>query len=152
MTRRWCIRRGITRTVLLTGRWAIKVPSLRAYDEGLRGRLWSLTRGVQANQSEATWGRHTYGADALCPVLRSLFGGLINIYPRCDPVPVDAAGEALIDLPAAQDIPLGDAKPDNFGLLDGRPVWIDYDVSYNGCRHDLGGVTATLTHFAGDAA
>lgn len=144
------IRHGITRTVLLAGRWAFKVPSTRAHADGLAGVLWSVSRGIQANLSELEWSKHTNPADPICPVRWSLLGGLINVYPRCEPVPVDADGEALIDLPPRLWLPLGDAKPDNFGLLAGEPVWIDYDVSYNGCPHDPGGVTRKRAQLAQD--
>jgi hypothetical protein len=50
------IRSGITRTVLLVGRWAVKVPSVRGvHPGGVRGRLASLATGLLANQSEHTW-------------------------------------------------------------------------------------------------
>lgn len=72
------IRRGITRTVLLAGRWAIKVPSHRAHGDGIRGVLWSITRGIQANFSEAEWST----SPGVCPVRWSI-AGLVNVYPRC---------------------------------------------------------------------
>lgn len=144
------LRRGVTRTVLLIGRWAVKVPSLRACGGGLRGRMWGFSRGVQANLSEQEWCRHLNDAPEplVCPVRWSLLGGIVNIYPRCDPVPCGPDGEPLIALPPLDMLPLGDAKPSNFGVLNGQPVWIDYDVSYNGCQHDRGGVAGKLRDFA----
>lgn len=120
------VRRGITRTVLLVGRWAIKFPSLRAHGDGIRGVLWSWTRGVQANLSECDWA----GSPGICPVSWSL-AGLVNIYPRCDPV--------IEDLPEQDYRSIGflgpvDPKPHNVGMLNGRLVWIDYDMSWNDCR------------------
>ena len=64
------VHRGVTRTVLVIGRWAIKVPSLDAHERGVRGVLWSLTRGIQANLSECEWS----GSPGTCPVLWSVAG------------------------------------------------------------------------------
>lgn len=123
------VRRGITRTVLLAGPWAVKVPSLRPYGQGLRGLLWSLSRGIQANLSEAAMCAWEETRPDLCPVRWSLAGGLINVYPRCGPLPLERAGEAR-PLPFC-----GDRKPENLGVLRGRVVWLDYDGSWNGCPH-----------------
>ncbi len=121
------IHRGITRTVLVTRRWAIKVPSPRSYSGGLRGVLWSVTRGIQANLSEAEWS----GTTGVCPVRWSWLG-LINVYPSCDPPP---AGE--LDYDGIGALFPSDKKPENVGLLDGRLVWIDYDNSWNDCPHGV---------------
>lgn len=145
------IRRGITRTVWLVGAYAIKFPSLRPYGDGLAGLMWSISRGIQANLSERQWSTNAPD-DPVCHVLWS-FGGIVNVYPRCKPVPVDPiTGKSLMDLPARQFLPLGDAKAENFGLLAGRAVWIDYDVSYNGCVHDKGGVQQKKRDLAEDLA
>lgn len=117
-------RRGVTRTVILTKRHAIKVPSMRGGWRGPRALLWSLTSGIQANLSEWEWS----GMPGTCPVLWS-FAGLVNVYPRCAPVP-DGAD---VDYDAIG-FPYGtDRKPDNVGYLDGRLVWVDYDMSAGDC-------------------
>lgn len=120
------VRRGITRTVLLVGRWAIKIPSLRAHDGGISGVLWSWTRGVQANLSEVGWSN----SPGTCPVIWSL-AGLVNVYPRCDPVIEDLGDEEYRAIGFLGPV---DPKPSNVGLLDGHLVWIDYDMSWNDCR------------------
>ena len=120
------IERGVTRTVILARSWAIKVPRLRSYGDGLAGVLWSITRGIQANLSEREWS----GSPGTCPV-RWSFAGLVNIYPRCAPAThdvTDAEYEATGLLGPA------DRKPRNVGWLNGRLVWIDYDMSWNDCR------------------
>lgn len=127
------IRSGVTRTVLLAGRWAVKVPSLRGGTGGYRGWLtglmWSITRGIQANISEAEWWRNSHDP-GLCPVRLSLTG-LVNVYPRCAPVTEEPPGG--YDGILAEWLPAGDKKPDNLGLLDGRLVWVDYDMSTTDC-------------------
>lgn len=123
------VRRGICRTVLLTPGYAIKFPSLRRYNPGgLSGRMWSFSRGVQANLAEASWSQ----IDGVCPALWSL-GGLVNIYPRAellsesDPEP-DYKSIAPAFVPT-------DKKRGNVGYLKGQLVWIDYDNSWNRCPH-----------------
>lgn len=112
-------RRGVTRTVLLIGRWAVKIPSLRG---GSIGRRWmrSLVWGIDANLREIEWS----GMPNVCPVRWSLLG-LVNVYPRCAPLPADR------DLVAADWEALGmehlsDRKRENVGLLGGHLVWLDY--------------------------
>lgn len=136
------VRRGITRTVWLVGRWAVKVPSLRAYGGGTRGRLWSVARGLLANQCEAEWYENAPPDDRprLCPVLRSWFGGFVNVYPRCRPVHVDENEDPLDGAELfTLGIDPGDNKYDNFGWLGTRLVRMDYDMNWNGCPHDRSG-------------
>jgi hypothetical protein len=137
------IRRGITRTVIVTRRRAYKLPSLRRYGDGLAGLLWSVCRGILANQSEATWWRNSCDG-SLCPVLHSWLGGVVNVYPRCEPwVPTAAQDRLMRDrlwVPVVSRWPApGDDKADNFGVLGGRVVRVDYDMNYNGCPHDRSG-------------
>jgi hypothetical protein len=117
-------RRGITRTVVLTRRYAIKLPSLRGGSRGPRSFLWSLTSGIQANLSEWEWS----GMPGVCPVLFSAWG-LVNVYPRCELL----ADDAVVDYDAIGFPYRTDNKPDNVGYLDGRLVWVDYDMSSENC-------------------
>lgn len=119
------IRRGITRTVILTRKWAVKVPSLRSYGRNLRGAIWSITRGIQANLSEAEWSN----SPGVCPVRWSWLG-LINVYPRCELL----SPGADVDYDAIGALFPSDKKPENVGLLNGQLVWIDFDCSWNDCR------------------
>lgn len=116
------IRSGVTRTVILVGRWAVKVPSLRGGSTG--GWLHSFCQGILANQSERAW--HDFeGWDGLvAPVLHSWLGGIVQVYPRCEPIEdVDDywahAQPEMIPDP-------GDRKACNYGRLDGRVVRVDY--------------------------
>lgn len=119
---------GICRTVYLVGPWAIKFPRLHWHELSIERRVWSWTRGVQANLSERDFSE----SDGVAPVLRSLFG-LVNVYPRCEPWPSDRPGPDYDTLGPAW--LARDRKPDNVGLLNGEPVWLDYDGSWNGCPH-----------------
>ena len=120
------LHRGITRTVFLAGRWAVKVPSLRTYGNGVQGLLWSVCRGITANLSEIEWS----GTPAVCPV-RWTLAGIVNVYPRCEPVDPDEE----IDYYAIGELFPTDKKPENLGRLNGQLVWIDFDCSWNDCPH-----------------
>lgn len=122
------IRSGATRTVILIGRWAIKVPSFRGVLTcDMRGRIAGWCTGVLANQSEYTWHSFEPWAGQVAPVLRSWLFGVVQVYPRCEPLdlPDDEAGRAI--LPVLDPDP-GEVKADNFGLLAGRIVRLDYDM------------------------
>lgn len=115
------VRTGITRTVILTRRYAIKVPSFRGGSVGgPRGRVEGFARGVLANLSEAQWASYEPWQGRVAPVLWSWLG-LVQVYPRCAPLPDESVLPRLVPCP-------GDIKPDNFGVLGGRVVRIDYDM------------------------
>ena len=136
MKPRFAVRRGVTRTVLLVARWAVKVPSLCAHRNGLRGVMWSLARGLSANLSEAEWS----GQPGLCPVVWS-FAGIVNVYPRCEPASEDLTEDVYEAIGFTGPM---DKKPANLGWLNGKLVWLDYDMNWNDrapCEH-RGGVLA----------
>lgn len=115
------IRRGVTRTVFLTRRYAIKVPALRRWLIG--GALAGFCRGVLSNLSELEWHDADDFRGRVAPVLHSWLSGMIQVYPRCAPVPADWNGPYPETSPR-----IGDEKPANVGILDGRIVWVDYPV------------------------
>lgn len=112
-------RRGITRDVLLTRRWAIKFPTTKY---GLA--MWC--RGVLANKSEAEWS----SVEGVNPVRWQIW--FVNVYRRAVMPPDDAKIDYRSICPSF--VPIGDRKPDNVGYVDGHLVWIDYDYSWNGPR------------------
>lgn len=125
--------RGCTRLVILTRRYAIKVPTTRPYGRRGEARLHWWCRGLMANTSERQWS----GMDGVAPVLRSWLGGVVQVYPRCAPVGTEWEDATLEDYRAiAAHLPASDKKPTNLGLLEGRVVWIDFDTSWNGCPHE----------------
>ncbi|GAA4439343.1 hypothetical protein [Phytohabitans houttuyneae] len=120
------VRHGITRTVILTRRYAIKVPSLRGGSTGgVRGRLQAFAWGVLANQAEYQWHEYEPWAGKVAPVLRSWLWGLVQVYPRC--VALTEREWGTLQFPRLDPDP-GDHKPDNYGWLGGRIVRIDYDM------------------------
>ncbi|WP_047892579.1 hypothetical protein [Micromonospora sp. RV43] len=95
----------------------------------MRGRLAGFAHGVLANQAEAQWSPYEPWAGKVAPVLRSWLAGLVQVYPRCEPLPVTCRDTYVGDepLPALEPDP-GDHKPDNYGLLNDRIVRVDYDM------------------------
>lgn len=121
------IRTGVTRTVILIGRWAVKVPTLRGVTTcDARGRLAGVCRGLLANQSEYVWHSYEPWAGRVAPVLRSWLLGFVQVYPRCEPLADGDRGP----LPRLVPCP-GDVKPDNYGRVGGHGwvVRVDYDMS-----------------------
>lgn len=103
---------GCTRTVLLLGRWAVKVPTCLAW------RLF--IRGLIANMDERLWWKTR--DPRLCPVLFSLPGGWLLVMRRADRICTD---EDSIDYRAFAGLPM-DPHPDNIGVIEGQLVLVDY--------------------------
>lgn len=115
------VRNGITRTVILTRHHAIKFPTLRyGWDKFLRGLLSNMSEARFSCLSEQF---------RLCPVIWSARGGFMNVMPRCEPLG-DAQWERIAIDPAREPWEWNgfqcDFKYDNFGVLDGRIVLLDY--------------------------
>ena len=114
-------RHGITRTVILTNRYAIKFPTMR-YG-------WSkFLIGLLSNMDEV---RFTCLADhfKLCPTLFNVPGGWMNVQPRCQPLTDDewSTIEHLWEPGASNWCGIScDFKRDNFGTLNGVIVLLDY--------------------------
>lgn len=112
-------RQGVTREVLLVGRYAIKIPKL------IYG--WhKFLCGLLANMQEAQFS--ACGWPELCPVIFSIPGGWLVIMRRADPL-TDEQWEAF-DARKFVDrhdrcIP-AETKRDSFGFLAGRIVALDY--------------------------
>ena len=108
-------RRGRNRWVILTRRWAIKVPRPTGWRDFLFGLLNNL--------HEAAWSREGTGR---CPVALAVPGGFAIVMPRLRIL--DEAEFAAVDVAAfnlAHDL-RAEPKPDSFGWLDGRVVAVDY--------------------------
>ena len=107
-------RRGCNRWVVLTRRWAIKVP---------RPTSWrSLLFGLINNMNEAAWSR----GPGRCPVALAVPGGFAIVMPRLRIL--DEAEFATLDVAAFNDAHglRAEAKPDSFGWLGGEVVAVDY--------------------------
>lgn len=125
---------GVTRTVILTKRWAIKLPCL-VY--GWRYFLY----GFLANMQESEWS----GFDArLCPVRFAGRGGWMIVMPRCESLTDEEyIAEVALDWARMTDGVTGqllsaelpvEMKTCSFGRLNGKIVAVDY----GGCGRDGG--------------
>jgi hypothetical protein len=117
------VRRGTTRAVLVLGRLAIKVP---------RNRV-----GFDCNRYEATIWKVSQGSPErrarLCPVLWSGLGCLVLAMAAAAPlppgvVPTDEWADfwEYNPIKGASDSWPGEFKPEDWGIIDGRYVLVDY--------------------------
>jgi hypothetical protein len=111
------INTGVTRHVILIGRYAIKIPRLNyGY------RLFLL--GLLANNQERLFS--TMKNERIAPVLFYLPGGFLSIMPRCKLI-TDSEYEQL-NLKDFENIPCekSPGKSDSYGWLKGQIVALDY--------------------------
>jgi hypothetical protein len=106
------VSRGASRTVLLVGRWAVKVPRLRA---GYKAFLC----GMLSNMAERDRWR-VARQPGLCPVLWSLPFGLCVVMPRVRLVDRTTDTTELAGLTGY------DHKASSYGYHRGELVAIDY--------------------------
>jgi hypothetical protein len=126
----WRLTHGATRNVLLTRRYAFKVPRFLPWS-------WILFRlGFHCNRMERRFGR--LGHEKLCPVLFADRFGWLVVMPRCDPAkPLesfrDLASMAMCPVEwyfwNSQGLPF-DNYYFNFGIYKGRLVALDYGTDY----------------------
>lgn len=112
-------RQGITREVILTRRYAVKIPKL------IYGWQKFLC-GLLANMQEAAFGRS--GLPELCPVVFAVPGGWLLVMRRAEML-TDAewiAFDARAFCETDGYVVPAEFKQDSFGKLDGRIVAIDY--------------------------
>lgn len=115
---------GVTRTVFLVGKYAVKIPCVH--------RTYAMfIEGIRSNLAEGRF----VGYEPQAPIARTLYSnrfGLLNIQERVRPV----SGKnklfriALVELSACEffnrDFIMDDPKPDNFGYKQNKLVKIDY--------------------------
>ncbi len=112
------ITTGATRVVILTKKYAFKIPTFATYTRFLHGLL--------ANVQEVEWSKTGY--PELCPVCVSLPLGLLVVMPRCEPLTDEqyAAFDPEQWIDRENYILPVEAKQDSFGILNGRIVAVDY--------------------------
>lgn len=114
--------RGVTRFVVLTPRYAIKVPRFWHYGHF---RWEMFLHGLLGNMQEREFARA--GWPELCPVLWSLPGGWLLVMPRCEPLDAELTPEQYEAFTHRPDYHVpAEHKADSFGYLNGRLVAIDY--------------------------
>lgn len=115
-------RRGCTRIVILTKRYAFKIPRITSWEGFLLGCL--------ANLNERKW-QDAPKVFRLCPLLFSNRLGFLNVMPRCKRIRhTGFYRQELISIclesTVAKEFYLSDAKPENYGMYNGRMVKLDY--------------------------
>ncbi len=106
------MKSGVTRDVLLIGRYAFKFPSFQSWRQFLMGLI--------ANQHEKMWAKSD---KRLCPIHTYVPGGFLNVMLRAEPIK-EGYGEE-IDKMKADLLPV-ERKYSSFGLLNGQLVAVDY--------------------------
>lgn len=133
---------GTTRIVILTKKYAIKIPRLNFLKDEWSNRF---IQGWLSNKIEYTNSPHL---SCVAPVLKSYLGGLIIVMKRCKTFSKEEREEFHSDINKEKidkiiqeisqvpyyhtDKNLMDFYYDyhNFGVLDGRLVLIDYGLSF----------------------
>jgi hypothetical protein len=113
------IRYGTTRTVLLIGSLAIKIPSVTEW------RLFLL--GLLANMQEVKFSKTKW--EELCPILFYLPLGFLVVMKRCESLTRQQFESFDIDdFREKPDhlITFVENKIDSFGILNGKIVAVDY--------------------------
>jgi hypothetical protein len=128
------IKWGSARVVLVTPRYAFK---FARWDRGILG--------FQANLQESrAW--TTSRAEDLCPVLWSAPFGFLIVMPSARPLAADERASFFDDYiaEAGSWSPRlhGDPKPENYGILDGRRVRLDYEGKRSSATHRCEASTA----------
>ncbi|PDT86527.1 hypothetical protein [Sinorhizobium sp. BJ1] len=111
-------RCGTTRLVILTRRYAFKLPSIKSW------RLFLM--GLLGNIQERQFG--TIGWDGLCPVLFSIPGGWLVVMPRCRAITANQWDNLDFNKFVDREdyvLPV-ECKQDSFGWLNGKVVAYDY--------------------------
>ncbi len=112
---------GVTRLVFLVGDYAIKVPKPVIWNHFLRGLIanmeekliWYIVNIPETLISDTK--------EFLCPIVWASWGGWIIIMKRTEPVDPETWQPITLLEKVCRD-----HKPQNYGMLDGRMVMIDY--------------------------
>lgn len=107
------ITSGTTRIVILTKNHAVKIPNFTySYN--------NFIRGILANNQERYWWHQTHWS-TLCPVVFSMWGGLLIIMPRTQPLT-----QQQFDQYQIPDYIPAEHKLSSFGMHNNQIVAIDY--------------------------
>ena len=108
---------GAFRTVLLIGNFAIKLPRLRNFLQGLRCNRWE--------REMWNYWQPIFQWKTLCPVYVSDPLGLFVVMPRA----IQPVSEEEVDtLPDYYPPISAELKPDDYGCLKGNAVALDYGL------------------------
>jgi hypothetical protein len=118
------IKFGTTRIVFLTKNYAIKIPCFTSFKLFLLGILGNI-REYELSISQKS---KQFDFLQICPVKYHIFGGLISVAPRCQPLSMslfeDFDYEKFMEF--NMNYVKAENKLDSFGLFDNKIVAIDY--------------------------
>lgn len=114
---------GATRTVFVFSKYVVKIPRITNHSSFFVG----LYQGLICNLQERYWSRFKY--PQLCPVVFSDIFGLFVVMPRCEKVSSnleETEFEEFIKIPDGLGTLPAENVAENFGLLNGKLVIVDY--------------------------
>jgi len=117
---------GCTRTVIEFDRYVVKIPKLHGPPTS-KGRFYDFIRGLIANMREKHLSRSAFVSKwypelPFCPVIFSMWGGFLNIMPKC--VPITRSQWDIIDV-SGYDL-FCEIKLNSFGWYNDKVVAMDY--------------------------
>jgi hypothetical protein len=119
------ITTGVTRWVLLIGKWAIKFPNPCAWKHFLLGLVGNMEESLTWKCANVKGSALYEVRTSLCPVLWCSWGGWILIMRRAQPVDyIVFLHNWISENPIRNHF--SDLKRENIGFLDNKIVLIDY--------------------------
>ncbi len=107
-------KRGITREVLLIGRFAFKLPSIRSW--------WMFLEGLQCNMNEYS---RQNDSKMFCPVRFRIPGGFLIVMPRAEETTI--TDEEYSNFRTLNEMhSCVEHKDCSFGILKGKLIAVDY--------------------------
>ena len=116
----FCLKKGATRWVFITKKYAIKIPALCSYKNFLCGLL--------SNMQEVEFSRVRYYKPYLCPIYFSIPFGLLVVMPNIEICEWENTCSGYLYLYSHRKhftIP-AECKPDSWGRYKGHLVAVDY--------------------------
>lgn len=120
------IRTGATRTVILVGKYALKLPFTFHTNTKWRGFWYRLLNGLLANIQEREFCEVKYEPIPFAPVLFFISGGFLVVMPRGTPIS-DEEWENVKNVIEENLLPpVVEGKRDSFAKISGRIYAVDY--------------------------
>lgn len=111
---------GSFRRVFLIGHYAVKVPRLRNFVQGLRCNRWE-------REMWRVW-RPAFGWESLCPVLLADPAGLVLVMPRAEQPVTQAEALSVFSIDYWPGIDV-ESKPENYGRVGDSVLVLDFGLA-----------------------
>lgn len=120
------VKKGASRTVICTKRFAFKFPTTRSYTSFLYGLIANVCEGNNYRYA-VKW--DIFPKEKLCPVVFRFPMGLMNVMRKAHPLNEkqfqNLNFDSFVYINKNAIIPV-EHKVDSFGVLDGKIVAVDY--------------------------